>query len=76
MGCMQEHIPIEEVFDQLRTSRAGLTDEEAEARAQIFGPNKLEEKSVLLLGRSALSISFRGSGRDAKYVAFLQKRVS
>lgn len=45
---MQEHIPIEEVFDQLRCSREGLTDEEAEARLQIFGHNKLEEKSVLL----------------------------
>lgn len=48
-GCMQEHIPIEEVFEQLRCSKNGITDEEAEARIQIFGQNKLEEKSVLIL---------------------------
>lgn len=40
-----EHIPIEEVFVQLRCTKEGLTDEEAEARIQIFGHNKLEEKS-------------------------------
>lgn len=41
-----EHIPIEEVFAQLRCTHGGLTDEEAEARLLIFGHNKLEEKSV------------------------------
>ncbi|XP_014499041.1 ATPase 10, plasma membrane-type isoform X1 [Vigna radiata var. radiata] len=40
----QERIPLEEVFEQLRTSRRGLSSDDAEARIEIFGPNKLEEK--------------------------------
>ncbi|CAM8923063.1 unnamed protein product [Rhodiola kirilowii] len=39
-----ERIPIEEVFEQLKCSREGLTSAEGEQRLQIFGPNKLEEK--------------------------------
>ncbi|MCO5557996.1 hypothetical protein L7F22_011570 [Adiantum nelumboides] len=39
-----EHIPIEEVFDQLRCSREGLTSDGVEERLKIFGYNKLEEK--------------------------------
>ncbi|XP_010525721.1 PREDICTED: ATPase 2, plasma membrane-type-like [Tarenaya hassleriana] len=39
-----EKIPIEEVFQQLKCSREGLTTREGEDRLQIFGPNKLEEK--------------------------------
>lgn len=39
-----ERIPLEEVFEQLRTSQAGLSSTDAEARLIIFGPNKLEEK--------------------------------
>ncbi|KAG4931131.1 hypothetical protein JHK82_048214 [Glycine max] len=39
-----ERIPIEEVFEQLKCSRAGLTSEEGGNRLQVFGPNKLEEK--------------------------------
>ncbi|KAF8029228.1 hypothetical protein BT93_E1786 [Corymbia citriodora subsp. variegata] len=39
-----ERLPLEEVFEQLRTSHQGLSSEDAEARVQIFGPNKLEEK--------------------------------
>ncbi|XP_010526353.1 PREDICTED: ATPase 2, plasma membrane-type-like [Tarenaya hassleriana] len=39
-----EKIPIEEVFQQLKCSREGLTSQEGEDRIQIFGPNKLEEK--------------------------------
>ncbi|KAL3683063.1 hypothetical protein R1sor_001085 [Riccia sorocarpa] len=39
-----EHIPIEEVFQQLKCSPEGLTTKEGEARLQIFGLNKLEEK--------------------------------
>ncbi|KAJ8621234.1 hypothetical protein MRB53_029763 [Persea americana] len=42
-----ERIPLEEVFEQLRTSQAGLSSTDAEARLIIFGPNKLEEKPVL-----------------------------
>ena len=41
---LQENIPLEEVFDNLRCSRAGLTAEQAQQRLQIFGANKLEEK--------------------------------
>ncbi|KMT17811.1 hypothetical protein BVRB_2g033500 [Beta vulgaris subsp. vulgaris] len=40
-----EKIPIEEVFEQLKCSREGLSSEEGANRLQIFGPNKLEEKS-------------------------------
>ncbi|GAB4841897.1 ATPase 10, plasma membrane-type [Ancistrocladus abbreviatus] len=43
-GIDLEHLPLEEVFEQLKTSRNGLSTEEAEARLTIFGPNKLEEK--------------------------------
>ncbi|XP_042440872.1 plasma membrane ATPase 4 isoform X1 [Zingiber officinale] len=39
-----ERIPVEEVFEQLKCSREGLTSEEGANRLQIFGPNKLEEK--------------------------------
>ncbi|PPD88045.1 hypothetical protein GOBAR_DD15037 [Gossypium barbadense] len=39
-----EKIPIEEVFEQLKCSREGLSSEEGANRLQIFGPNKLEEK--------------------------------
>ncbi|KAI4335401.1 hypothetical protein L6164_014046 [Bauhinia variegata] len=39
-----ERIPIDEVFEQLKCTREGLTSEEGANRLQIFGPNKLEEK--------------------------------
>ena len=45
--CPQERIPVEEVFEQLKCSRAGLTSDEGASRLQVFGPNKLEEKKVL-----------------------------
>ncbi|KAL5731573.1 P-type H(+)-exporting transporter [Ranunculus cassubicifolius] len=40
-----ENIPIEEVFVNLRSSREGLTNDQAEVRLSIFGHNKLEEKT-------------------------------
>ncbi|KAF1887437.1 hypothetical protein Lal_00041039 [Lupinus albus] len=40
-----ENIPIEEVFKQLKCSKEGLTTAEGENRLQVFGPNKLEEKT-------------------------------
>ncbi|XP_022723399.1 plasma membrane ATPase-like isoform X2 [Durio zibethinus] len=39
-----ERIPVEEVFEQLKCTKEGLTTEEGQKRLQIFGPNKLEEK--------------------------------
>ncbi|XP_042444242.1 plasma membrane ATPase 4-like [Zingiber officinale] len=39
-----ERIPIEEVFEQLKCTKEGLTTDEGANRLQIFGPNKLEEK--------------------------------
>ncbi|CAL9152512.1 unnamed protein product [Musa hybrid cultivar] len=39
-----ERVPIEEVFEQLKCNREGLTSQEGANRLQIFGPNKLEEK--------------------------------
>lgn len=43
----QERIPIDEVFEQLKCTKEGLTSAEGANRLQIFGPNKLEEKKVL-----------------------------
>ncbi|CAD5318280.1 unnamed protein product [Arabidopsis thaliana] len=39
-----EKIPVDEVFQQLKCSREGLSSEEGRNRLQIFGANKLEEK--------------------------------
>nr|CAB3482555.1 unnamed protein product [Digitaria exilis] len=39
-----ENIPVEEVFQTLKCTKAGLSSEEAQARIAVFGPNKLEEK--------------------------------
>ncbi|XP_057791960.1 plasma membrane ATPase 1 [Salvia miltiorrhiza] len=39
-----ENIPIDEVFENLRCTKEGLTSEAAEERLNIFGYNKLEEK--------------------------------
>jgi H+-transporting ATPase len=43
---LQENIPIEEVFEQLKCTREGLSSDEGTQRLQVFGPNKLEEKQV------------------------------
>ncbi|KAL5061379.1 hypothetical protein RYX36_032983 [Vicia faba] len=42
-GIDLERIPLEQVFELLKTSPTGLSSDDAEARLQIFGPNKLEE---------------------------------
>ncbi|CAL9102791.1 unnamed protein product [Musa textilis] len=39
-----ERIPIEEVFEQLKCTKEGLTSEEGANRILLFGQNKLEEK--------------------------------
>ncbi|CAK9136837.1 unnamed protein product [Ilex paraguariensis] len=39
-----ERIPIEEVFEQLKCTREGLSADEGANRLNLFGPNKLEEK--------------------------------
>ncbi|KAL2923750.1 ATPase 11 plasma membrane-type [Bienertia sinuspersici] len=39
-----ENVLVEEVFEQLRCNRHGLTSVAAEERLRIFGRNKLEEK--------------------------------
>lgn len=39
-----EKVPIEEVFEQLKCTKGGLTTEEGDNRLKIFGLNKLEEK--------------------------------
>ncbi|XP_022714754.1 ATPase 9, plasma membrane-type-like isoform X3 [Durio zibethinus] len=44
MWRLQERIPVEEVFQQLKCTKEGLSSEEGQKRLQIFGPNKLEEK--------------------------------
>ncbi|KAK4796012.1 hypothetical protein SAY86_028338 [Trapa natans] len=40
-----ESIPVDEVFEQLKCTREGLTEEEGRRRLEVFGPNKLEEKN-------------------------------
>ncbi|KAE8542145.1 plasma-membrane proton-efflux P-type ATPase [Cryptococcus gattii VGV] len=40
-----EHVVMEEVYQLLQCTDAGLTEAEATDRIGIFGPNKLEEKS-------------------------------
>ncbi|KAG5593626.1 hypothetical protein H5410_034858 [Solanum commersonii] len=40
----KENIPVEEVFQQLKCSKEGLSSAEGQKRLEIFGPNKLEEK--------------------------------
>ncbi|GAA0153635.1 primary active transporter [Lithospermum erythrorhizon] len=39
-----ENIPVEEVFENLRCTKEGLTSDAAQERLAIFGYNKLEEK--------------------------------
>ncbi|KAE9594309.1 putative proton-exporting ATPase [Lupinus albus] len=39
-----ERVPIEEVFQQLKCTKEGLSSGEGANRLEIFGPNKLEEK--------------------------------
>ncbi|KEH17835.1 putative proton-exporting ATPase [Medicago truncatula] len=39
-----ENIPIDEVFDNLKCTKEGLTCEEVQERLELFGYNKLEEK--------------------------------
>ncbi|KAK9066045.1 hypothetical protein SSX86_015447 [Deinandra increscens subsp. villosa] len=39
-----ETVPVNEVFEALKSSKGGLTSEEGNRRLNIFGPNKLEEK--------------------------------
>ncbi|RWW61531.1 hypothetical protein BHE74_00031411, partial [Ensete ventricosum] len=46
---LQESIPVEEVFAQLKCGREGLTSAEGEQRLLIFGLNKLEEKQVSVI---------------------------
>lgn len=43
---LQETIPMEEVYENLRCSKNGLTSEDARRRLEIYGHNKLEEKTV------------------------------
>lgn len=54
--CVQESIPIEEVFENLRCSKDGLTSSGALERLSIFGHNKLEEKKVFMFFWDHLSV--------------------
>ncbi|KAH6757070.1 H[+]-ATPase 11 [Perilla frutescens var. hirtella] len=40
-----ENIPIEEVFDKLKCNEEGLSSDEVQRRLEVFGYNKLEEKT-------------------------------
>lgn len=51
---------MEEVFQNLRCTKEGLTSEDAQRRLEIFGHNKLEEKEVLCFSVSvALCLIFK-----------------
>lgn len=50
MLFVQENIPLEEVFENLRCTKDGLTSDAAQERLAIFGHNKLEEKKVATFG--------------------------
>jgi H+-transporting ATPase len=39
---------MDEVFTFLKCSKEGLSSNEAQARAAMFGPNKLEERKVII----------------------------
>lgn len=80
-----EHIPVEEVFEQLRCTRQGLTDAEGEQHIKICRPNKLEEKSeskilnflgiiVLLIINS--TISFIEENNAGQAAASLMARLA
>lgn len=43
---VQENIPLEEVFENLKCNREGLASDEVQKRLDLFGYNKLEEKKV------------------------------
>ena len=47
--CMQERIPVQEVFEQLLCTKEGLSTEEGQKRLLIFGQNKLEEKKAIFI---------------------------
>lgn len=47
---IQESVPIEEVFENLRCTKVGLSGGDASKRLEIFGYNKLEEKEVRFFG--------------------------
>jgi hypothetical protein len=55
---LQESIPIEEVFEQLKCTRDGLSSDEGAQRLTVFGPNKLEEKQVTTSGSPSDSSVF------------------
>jgi hypothetical protein len=59
---LQENIPIEEVFEQLKCTRQGLTSDEGAQRVEIFGLNKLEEKKVTIpsMVSSVFGLCFHG----------------
>ncbi|KAK9228968.1 hypothetical protein WN944_021925 [Citrus x changshan-huyou] len=48
-GIDLARLPLDEVFEQLRTTRQGLLSEDVEVRLKIFCPNKLEEIGTAVL---------------------------
>ena len=59
--CFQERIPVEEVFAQLKCTKEGLSSEDGKRRLEIFGFNKLEERSVIILDPCLLEIFLMSS---------------
>jgi hypothetical protein len=63
---LQENIPIEEVFEQLKCTRDGLSSDEGAQRLSVFGPNKLEEKQVTTSGSPRLTHLFSFGSNPSK----------
>ena len=52
---------MEEVFAQLKCTKEGLSSEDGKRRLEIFGFNKLEERSVIILDPCLLEIFLMSS---------------
>ncbi|THU47109.1 hypothetical protein C4D60_Mb09t12060 [Musa balbisiana] len=71
-----ERIPVEEVFAQLKCSREGLSSAEGEQRLEIFGPNKLEEKTVQSLFALLLLLLLHHESKFLKFLGFMWNPLS
>ncbi|KAF1870110.1 hypothetical protein Lal_00017690 [Lupinus albus] len=71
MIMLQERIPVDQVFAQLKCSKEGLTNEEGQRRLELFGPNKLEEKKAMNLSLSSYTLINISCIQDNKFLKFL-----
>jgi len=71
-----EEVDIDDVFKLLQCTDAGLSQEEATRRLEIFGPNRLEqnEQNPFLQVSIRLSSSFPSACATRQVVLFLTRR--